>query len=161
MRRIWGWIGTGLFWLLWPVWFVYFKFSGRRSRVLVVAGDEVLLVQGWLGTHAEWSLPGGGNAKNETSNSSAVRELYEETGIQTTESGLHELGQRVNTSYGLHYIADFYVLALSEKPKLKLPRIEIVSAVWVPLDETQNYKLDDDARYALKQYRPPEQPSLL
>jgi 8-oxo-dGTP pyrophosphatase MutT (NUDIX family) len=160
IRSFWGAVGTTLFWLLWPVWVVYFRFSGVRSRVLVVCGEEILFVQGWLGTK-RWSLPGGGTKRRESSIAGAVRELFEETGIAAAESGLTKLGSYKHTRYTFAYHADLYCLSLSEKPKLKLRGGEIWSARWMRLDTIRSLKLDDEARVAFRRYRPPEQASLL
>ena len=153
-------IGTGLFWLLWPVWVVYFRFSGSRSRVLVVVGDEVLVVNGWLSTK-DYDLPGGGNKKHETSAASAVRELQEETGIVATESNLTILGRHKHSKYAFRYTADYFVLKLPEKPELKLKKLEIFTARWIKLNDTGMVRLGDDARYAISHYKPLEQGSLL
>jgi 8-oxo-dGTP pyrophosphatase MutT (NUDIX family) len=160
MKKLWGWIGTGVFWVLWPVWVVYFKFSGTRSRVLVVCDDEVLLLQGWLGVK-EWNLPGGGVKKGETIEAGAVRELAEETGIMINESNLTRLGRRQHNRYGLRYKAEFFVVHLAEKPTLTLSRHEIFAGKWVRLSRVETLALNDDARYALKRYTPTEQASLL
>lgn len=159
-KIMWGLIGTGLFWLLWPVWVVYFRLSGTRSRVLVVVEDEVLLLKGWLGDK-KYNLPGGGTKKQESTRSSAIRELYEETGITVAESSLTSIGTQTHKKRGLQYTADYFVLQLPSKPELKLNKLEIFSAAWVGLNNLSTVKLGDDALFALKRYQPLEQASLL
>ncbi|MDB5182421.1 MAG: ADP-ribose pyrophosphatase [Candidatus Saccharibacteria bacterium] len=160
IKKMWGGVGTGLFWLLWPAWVVYFRISNVRARVLVVCGDEVLLVQGWLGTK-NWNLPGGGATKNEKTVSAAARELHEETGILAPESSLTKLASFKHKKYNFKYHGDLFVLSLNEKPELSLRKGEIWNAAWVPLAEMKQYDLDDEARLALRRYQPPERPSLL
>ena len=160
MRKYWGYLGTGSFWLLWPVWVVYFRISNIRARVLVVCEDEVLLVQGWLSSK-HWGLPGGGAKKSEETIVAAKRELYEETGIETAESSLTKLGSFKYAKHGFKYGGDLFVLNLPEKPVLTPKKGEIWNIEWVPFGEVKKIKLDDEARSALRRYRPPEQASLL
>lgn len=148
-----------MWWLLWPVWVVYFRNGPLRSRVLVVCNGEQLVVQNWLGLK-QYALPGGGCKKNESPLASAVRELYEETGINTSESALIRLGSRRHKKYGLKYHAKFFCLELAEKPVLNLRKPEIFTAIWVPIDTT-TVNLADEVGYALKRYKPIEQASLL
>jgi len=160
MKKLWGGIGTGLFWLLWPVFVFYFRLSGSRARALVICDDEILLVQSWL-SNKKWSLPGGGTKKDESLVTAAVRELYEETGIETAESSLTKLGTFKHTKYHFDYLGHLYVLNLAEKPELKLQRKEIRAAKWIPIEDSKQYRLNDETRSALRRYRPPEQASLL
>jgi 8-oxo-dGTP pyrophosphatase MutT (NUDIX family) len=160
MKRIWKTIGSILFWLLWPFWVIYFHFSHVRARVVVVCDEEVLLLQGWLGSN-EFNLPGGGLKKGEKPITAAVRELYEETGITVAESSLTKLGSRKHDAYGIKYHADFFCVTLTEKPELKLRRFEILAAAWVPLEQIGEMKLDTDTHSALRRYRPSEQATLL
>lgn len=157
---MWGMVGTVVFWLLWPLWIIYFKFSNTRSRVLVVVDNEILVVVGWLG-NKKWSLPGGGVKRRESTLASAIRELREETGVAAVESNTKTLGVKKHDRYGFKYKEEYFVLQLSAKPKLILGKPEILSAHWISLDSEANTKLGEDTIYALKRYRPPEQASLL
>lgn len=159
-NKIWNSLGSILWWLLWPLWWFYFKHGGIRSRVLVVCGDEVLLVQGWLGDK-DYSLPGGGTKKGESVQAGAVRELSEETGIKVSESALVQSGSRMNKDKGFRYRVRFYTVTLNDKPATVLPKYEIINITWVPLHALQNFKLDSDAQHAIKRYQPREQASLL
>lgn len=63
----------------------------RAVRVLVLAGDEVLLFADsdpGLPQFAWWVTPGGGIDPGETERQAAVRELHEETGLVTTQDAL-------------------------------------------------------------------------
>jgi 8-oxo-dGTP pyrophosphatase MutT (NUDIX family) len=160
MKTLWALLGRVLFYLLLPFWFVYFRISNTRSRILLVCNNEVLLVQGWISTK-EYGLPGGGSKRHETMRSCAVRELHEEVGFLASESSLTSLGVHHTKKLGFSYDAEYFVVHVSEKPEIKTQKFEIVSYAWTRLDTLNKKILDDDARYALKRYRPPLTPSLL
>lgn len=146
-------MGVIAFWLAWPLWYIYFKNSHERSRVLVVYGDEILLVKGWLGTN-KWGLPGGGAHKGELPVASAVRELREEVGYLAAETALRGLGSKRHSSYGLRYRAHYFVLELAEQPVLKVRMLEISEARWFQTKQIIGTMLDEDAAYALRKYKP-------
>lgn len=160
MKSLWNLFGTILFWLAWPVWSIYFHISPERSRVLVVLGDEVLLVKAWLST-GKWMLPGGGAKPDETMEMSAVRELEEEVSIEATETALRPLGEHAHRVYGLRYHATYFVLELENKPEIINHWFEISDAQWHKLSDIRGRMLDSDAAYALKQYEPSYQTELL
>jgi 8-oxo-dGTP pyrophosphatase MutT (NUDIX family) len=161
MKRIIGWIGTIVFWALWPVWFVYFRISGSRSRVVVICGDEVLLVRGVLSTSARWSLPGGGSKAGESAEQCAVREVREEVGIDIEISALKSLGSHTHSGHGITYNEDYFVVELPEKPIVTPQWGEILYASWWPLHLVRGRMLQQDAAYGLKQYEPARQEVLL
>lgn len=160
MKKFLSAISVTLFWLLWPVMFLYLKFSSVRTRVLLVSNDEVLLVRGWISAN-HYGLPGGGMHKHETAEAGAVREVAEEVGIVLPESTLQKLATHTHDAFNLKYKAHFFVVQLSEKPAVHRQRFEIMEATWVPIAQAASLVLDQDARYALKRYQPPEQASLL
>jgi 8-oxo-dGTP pyrophosphatase MutT (NUDIX family) len=153
-------VGTGIFWALWPVWYVYFKLQPERSRVLVVVGDQVLLIKGWI-SDGKYGLPGGGKKKDEAMEHSAVRELEEETGIQLPESALRYLGKANLIQNGLPLRLKWYELRLDQKPKLHLQPLEIIEACWAPIDLIDSPDYGPDIKLGLKLYKPLEQSSLL
>ena len=159
-KKIWGHIGVGLFWILWPVWVVYFRIYNKRSRIVVVYQDQILLVQGWLGTR-KYGLPGGGLRKNESYEAGVVRELFEETSVVVPESALVKIGTRRNKKYHFNYDATYFCVDLNEDPNMHFKLGEIFKAAWLPLDSLDMSLLDDEAIYALKRYKPMRQSSLL
>lgn len=161
MKKVLGVLGKGLFWLLWPALYVYFKTNPERSRVLVVAGgEEFLAVRPWLGT-GKYLLPGGGKKRDEPTLTSAVRELREETGIDVPESSLVRLGRRRHSQSGLSYNADFYVLELADKPGLQPEGKEILDACWVRMDDFGNLPMTREVTHAIRRYKPLKQAELL
>lgn len=153
-------LGTVIFVLAWPFWMLYFRLYSRRSRVVVVAAGSMLLVKSWLGTGA-WGLPGGGAHRGEELVVSAIRELKEETGIDTTDTALRFIGRRTNHRPGFSFQSEFFVLELPEKPKLHIRRSEIADAKWIKLERPTKLKLDEDAQFALRTYQPYDQTELL
>jgi 8-oxo-dGTP pyrophosphatase MutT (NUDIX family) len=62
----------------------------RAARVLLVADDAVLLIQGHdpakPGAERWWHVPGGGIDEHETPPAAAAREVFEETGLRVAEA---------------------------------------------------------------------------
>lgn len=94
-------------------------------RVLVVRGDELLLVR-HRGGRTPWSLPGGGIAPRETLAEAAAREVREEAGCAVTVGALlglyHSFGEGMN-----NYIAIF-VATPHEAAQAPSGDLEIVDA---------------------------------
>jgi ADP-ribose pyrophosphatase YjhB (NUDIX family) len=153
MKRLLSFLGMLLFWGGVPFWFVYFRVSSRRTRILVVSDSKVLLVKGFLNGSAKWSLPGGGIKRSESALIGGLRELHEETGIVVERSQLKGFGERQNKSILAPYTATFFLLVLDKTPAITLQRYEILEAQWLNIEEALLFKLDDDARFALEQYR--------
>lgn len=142
--------GILAFWLSWPLSYVYLR-QAERTRILVVAGDKVLLVQTWHGTGA-WSLPGGGIHRNEDKTVAATRELMEETTVALGIDQLRPLGTKVHSEYKLRFTCHYFVAELAKPIVLKPQLPEILEARWVPVSELSHYRLGPDARYALSAY---------
>lgn len=152
--------GRFIFWILWPIWFCYFKIFPTRSRVLVINDNKVLLVKGFLGSD-KWALPGGGVKRSEKVAQAATRELEEEVGISVPESRLRLLGHHDHKEFGIYYHAIYYSLELDEKTDIQIRWPEIMVAKWLPLRKLRGRMLDQDAAYALKHYLPISQTKLL
>lgn len=130
MRHAWHLLGRLAFWLSWPLLYVYL-YRTSRTRVLVVYGDEVLVVKGWHGS-GRWGLPGGGLHHGEEPANGAVRELKEETTIEVNATELQLLFENnAKRQHRLRYKVFAYVLQLKSKPKLKKQRLEITHLEWI------------------------------
>lgn len=151
MKRLMRLIGIVVFWVSWPISFIYLRLH-ERTRLLVLAEGKVLLVQTWHGP-GNWSLPGGGIHKNEDKSFAATRELMEEVNIGIGVEQLKSLGVKKYAQHGLTFTCHYFVVELNKAHPIK-PRLpEISDAIWVPQPDLSKYKLAADARYALSVYR--------
>ena len=145
---LWRRTGTLLAWLAWPALFVYLRI-GSRSRVIVIAEDHLLLVQGWLSTPS-WGLPGGGLHRRESLALGAVREVREETGLHLAPEQLTSLTSEWLTENGITFHCHFLAARLPRRIELHRQRGEIVAAEWVPLAQVPTLPLKTDVRRALE-----------
>lgn len=129
MTRAWAWLGKVLYRIFHPLLVKYLS-NTKRTRVLVVCGDEILVLKGWLASNM-WNLPGGGLNQHESERQGAARELYEETGIKCVENELKLLYQRPFEDEGFRYQCTYFILQLDEKPHLKRQWLEIVELSWI------------------------------
>ena len=129
-NKLWEFSGKSFYWLTWPLLALYI-YRTSRTRVLVICGDEVLVVKGWHGT-GSWELPGGGLHRKELPADGAIRELYEETGISVTATDLQFLfSSPAKRHHGLSYKIFAYVLELKTKPELTKQKLEITHLEWM------------------------------
>ena len=125
-------IGVIAWWVTLPALIVYL-WNKPRTRVLVRAGGEILVVRGWLGS-GKWMLSGGGLHKNESPVDGAVREVREETGLTLTPQDLVPLQQEEYRFHGIKFPCHYFVVDLpgtpSDYPLYPQP-MEISRAAWV------------------------------
>jgi len=133
--------GKMVFILSWPVLYLYLS-SSKRTRVMVVVDNEVLVVRGWIGDGG-WSLPGGGLHRNETPEISAVRELKEETGIEVNETELQLIiDDQPVRRHGMSFRIFAYVIILKSKPALSRQKLEISELTWLNVNELEQIAKD-------------------
>lgn len=144
-------VGTAGFYLLWPVWFVYFRLNPIRTRALIISEGEVVLVKGWLGKN-DWNLPGGGVKKGESFENALKREIKEEVDLILDPDKFSQFGTRINNQHKLKYTAHFYVYHLNRRAELKIGFPEIVDAKWININNIGAYKLSKEAKFALKKH---------
>jgi 8-oxo-dGTP pyrophosphatase MutT (NUDIX family) len=133
------WIGTLAFYVTIPALYFYLQ-RDERTRVVVIHGNDVLVLKGWYGSN-KWMLPGGGIHKGEEPLIAALRELKEETSVVLEPDQLKYHGKDViNENYGLKYTYHMYSVRLGEKPVVKHQRLEICDSKWVPVQQVINDK---------------------
>lgn len=125
MRR-WG--GKLIYYLLGPLVIGWVIRNSRRSRVLVMIDDEILLVRSAVSSQ-RWDLPGGGIKRGEEAANGAGRELQEETSVVVDPSQLQQLGSARQVSVGQPYRAMYFYARLKQKPKITLSH-EILDYAW-------------------------------
>lgn len=145
-------IGRVIYTLAWPFWFIYFKFSNNRCRVLLVHEDKILIVRGWLSS-GEWNLPGGGMKKGENYTDAVSRELREETGINLSQEDFKDFGGLNHDAYGLNYKLHIFYAQLEDEVEITKQPIEILDAKWVRMGELDKFKLGSDVIYGIDKYR--------
>lgn len=157
MNRYMQLLGRILFWIGWPGLWLLSRGVKRRTRVLVVCNNEVLLLKDWLGA-GKWTLPGGGVKFGEDPLVCAKRELKEEAGIDIKKlTFFKEFPKLKQIGMNFHCLA--YYIELKSKPALHLHPLEIAEAQWVSLDELANHDMNQAARMILEAFS--QEPNLL
>ncbi len=151
--KIWERTGILVFWASWPLLHVYLRLS-KRTRVLVVCGDYMVVVKGWLGT-GKWALPGGGLHRHENSAEGVMRELQEETGLAINPAGLKPLLTDIYQQNGLRFGYQCFVVELSEMLVLKPQIFELLDAAWVKKDRLSSRNAGPDVVEAIKKWYSP------
>ena len=120
--------------------------QGRQFSALVVLkrGDEFLLLLRPVGMNIKfpnmWSFPGGGSEKGEEPLQTAIREVYEETGLRVYPQDLKILYQTKDPDDK----KNVYFFAC-EKWEGKIDQNKVKSehqkSEWVKLSDMKNYKM--------------------
>jgi len=145
---LWRWLGRAAYWLAWPALFVYLRI-GARTRVLVVAEDQILLVQSWMGD-AKWALPGGGLHRGERPQDGAVREVAEETGVLLDAKQIQLLNSGWYSSQGLASYCHFFAARVDRPMQPRHQRGEILAARWFSLADIAHIPTKPNVGHALK-----------
>jgi 8-oxo-dGTP pyrophosphatase MutT (NUDIX family) len=154
MSKAWRNLGKIAFWLSWPLLFFYLR-MGKRTRVLIVYKDEIVVTRGWLGA-GQWALPGGGIHRGEDASAGAVREVSEETGLNLDPAKLQHLGNKVASEKGLKFVYEEFVVHLDKKLPLRAQRLEITDIRWIPINELSEKNAENVTLAALKQWKTPD-----
>lgn len=106
----------------------------KRVRIVVLNGDQhILLVRNWFG-YQNWSLPGGGVKKDETPESAILRELYEETGVSVKPNRVSYIRSCSCHESSVPFKADVYYTNIERRASLsKRKSFEIIERKWHPL----------------------------
>ena len=125
--------GRVAFWAGWPLWWLLLRKS-IRTRVLLMHGNEAMLVRGTLSS-GRWTLPGGGVQGGEIPAEAALREIKEELKLELSPKKLVPLGEmRAKGDNGLHFDCLLFAYELDTKTPMRAS-LEIVEARWFKLDE--------------------------
>ena len=142
--------GNIIFWLAWPALWIYLRI-GKRTRLLLICGDEFLVLKGWLGP-GDWILPGGGLHRHEDPESGLLRELREETGIRLQKGTVKFAYTATQSSHGLKFTYNCFTAVLPSKPKVKIQAAEIADYAWQPVVNPM-LPLSSDTQKALAWWR--------
>ncbi len=148
MKHMWRKLGRIMYWVVWPGSWVYLRGS-TRTRLLLLCGDELLLVENWLG-NGQWNLPGGGLHKHEDPQTGLIREVFEETGITLDNNKLRQLGAEPFKHHGFSYTCYYFMAELERKPAVKHQRLEIVDSTWAARTDITSQQHSPDVIRALQ-----------
>lgn len=92
----------------------------------------------------QWGVPAGKHELDETPIQAAVRELFEEAGIQVREEDLTSMGTLYFRKQDLDFIYHSYLIRFSTKPIVKLSD-EHKNFKWITKEEPRTLRLIDGA----------------
>lgn len=145
-------IGRILFWLAWPAFWFYYRRPYGRTRVLLVADGNMLVLKGWI-NDGLFILPGGGLHKGEEPVAGAARETWEETGLRILPEMLQYLGQEVYRKAGLHFTYHMFYAPVDAAVQLKRQRHEVADIRWIPIPNPTGVHLSQEVERALEAAR--------
>ncbi len=148
MRRFLQFVGTILYFGLWPAFWIYYRLGHDRTRVVLWRDGKVLAVKQWISA-GKWSLPGGGIHKGETPAVAASRELREETGLRFESRQLRPVGKGMFRQHGLSY--EYHVFVAKAGPeRARIQWIELSELKWLRPEELNNNNALPDTLHALR-----------
>lgn len=124
----------------------------RYADILVWRGSKLLILQraGESGSYSEdWCVPGGHVDVGEDFRTAARRELFEETGIDTDDNLLTEVGVYDNGDVEIHYFMTY--LDEFSPSLIVVDGFEEIGSAWIdPATEIDDYKFIFDMKDNIK-----------
>ena len=114
-----------------------------RATVICEQDRHILLVRK---PKCRWTLPGGKVEPGETAAGAAMRELYEETGLEVDDMLYLMEWETTSTR---HHVYEASVVNIAEAR----PQNEIFDCIWHPLDAVQNLKTSDATLRIVKAFQ--------
>jgi ADP-ribose pyrophosphatase YjhB (NUDIX family) len=106
---------------------------------VAVDADRLLLIRRGRGPAAgEWSVPGGRVNAGETMAEAVVREMIEETGLESVCGELVGWVERIAADH--HFVIFDFAVAVLDPAGLRAGD-DAAEAQWVPVDEVGSYRL--------------------
>lgn len=124
-------MGTLIFYLLWPLVWMYAPLF-RRVRVVIMHADSVVMVKNFFGPGV-WQLPGGGIKFGESVQEAALREVTEELGISLQKVSMLHDDIKIVQQFGLLMRYHFVYVELDNRAELTKSK-ELTSAKWMDVD---------------------------
>ena len=127
-------------------WFVR-RPKSDGAYIAVWYDDEILLIKNSYKT--VFTLPCGGRHRHESLVEAAIRELWEEVGIQADESHMLEVGVFYSDLEHKHDYSTVFELILTKKPSITLDGREVIWSRFLPAQEALRYAMADIPRQYL------------
>ncbi len=129
MRSLWTAIGRLLYVIIHPGLLLILPLT-RRTRVMLVCGQQLLVVKNWVG-NGRWSLPGGGLHDGEAAASGALRELREETGLSLPADRFGNPQPRQYRDGGRRFRYDLFIIQVGQPVPTQPGWPEISDCRWI------------------------------
>ncbi len=146
MKRISIIVGRIFYWLSWPAAILY-VYGSKRTRLLLMSGDKVLVMKGWI-NNGQWGIPGGGLHKSEDPVIGLIRELREETGLTIDPKAIKFLGAKPFKDKGFNFECHYFYCELSQKLPAK-PHLEVREVTWMNLVDLNEHNATPDVLTAI------------
>ena len=120
-----------------------FNFQLDVSACYVMYQDQILLLKRMHDKSEgnQWGVPAGKLDQGENALATAIRELYEETGIQCSENKLSFIADVYARRPHLYFVYHMYTAILKEKPNVVLSPNEHSEYQWLCLEEAKKLPL--------------------
>lgn len=121
---------------------------------LEIQGKLLILQRAGNLETGKWGVPAGKLEKNESPLQAAIRELFEETGISSSEvSQIQDLGMLYMRKPEIDYTYHMFAFHLNEMPKVSLSAREHQNFTWASQEDLERIPLMAGAKEALDHYK--------